>query len=41
MQPGIGGGDAPALDVGSMYASGAASGGPEGMGGAPDPNAVL
>ena len=41
MQPGIGGGDAPAPDVGSMYASGAASGGPEGMGGAPDPNAVL
>ena len=39
MQPGIGGADAPAPDIGSLLASGAASGSPQGM--APDPNAVL
>ncbi len=39
MQPGIGGDAAPAPDVGSLYASGAAAGGPQGM--TPDPNAIL
>ena len=43
MQPGIGGGDAPAPDIGSLYAGGGAQGAPASgdAGMAPDPNAVL
>lgn len=43
MQPGIGGADAPAPDIGSLLASGAGGGAPAagGPGMAPDPNGML